>query len=47
MYEAVRANKIQTTLHAARRTILVFGILTLISLATFIIHFKWMRRLSA
>ncbi|SYZ74511.1 hypothetical protein TRIP_C90139 [Candidatus Zixiibacteriota bacterium] len=46
MYEAARDDKIASALHIARRTIVVFGLLTIISALLFIIHFRWMRTLS-
>jgi hypothetical protein len=46
MYEAAKADKIQSALHIAHRTIIVFSLLTIISVVLFITHFKWMRNLS-
>ena len=46
MYEAARADKIASALHIARRTIVVFGLLTVISVLLFIFHFRWIRALS-
>ncbi len=46
MYEAAKSDKIASAIHIARRTIIVFGLLTLFSAVLFIIHFRWMRTLT-
>lgn len=45
MYEAAKADKIQTSLHIARRSIIVNGLVMLTSIILFISHWIWMRRL--
>jgi len=46
MYEAARADRIATATHIARRTIIVFGLLTVIAVLLFLIHIRWLRSLS-
>ena len=46
MYEAARADRIALATHIARRTIIVFALLTVISVVIFWIHFRWMRSLA-
>ena len=46
MFEAAKADKIQSATHIARRTVIVFTILTAIAVVLFIIHFRWMRALA-
>ena len=46
MYDAAREDKIQSASHIARRSVIVFTILTAIAVVLFIIHFRWMRALA-
>ena len=46
MYEAARADRIAAATHIARRTIIVFGLLTVIAILIFLFHFRWLRSLS-
>lgn len=46
MYEAAKADVIQTVVHSSVRTIIVSGIILLVSIVLFITHINWMRRLS-
>jgi len=46
MYEAAREDKIQSATHIARRTVIVFTLLTIIAVVLFVIHFRWMRQIS-
>ena len=46
MYEAARADKIASAVHIARRSIIVFGLLTVISILLFWFHFRWVRTTS-
>ncbi len=46
MYEAARVDKIASAVHIARRSIIVFGLLTLISILIFWFHFRWVRAVS-
>ena len=46
MYEAAKSDKIQTARHQSIRTIIVSSIIMLISIALFISHWMWMRRLN-
>lgn len=45
MYEAARSDKIQGVKHRAHRSIIVSGILIVISVVLFITHWIWVRRL--
>lgn len=45
MYEAAKSDKIQTSLHVARRSIIVNGLVMLASIVLFTSHWFWMRRL--
>jgi hypothetical protein len=46
MYETARADRIASATHIARRSIIVFGMLAVISIVIFLFHFRWMRSLS-
>jgi len=46
MYESAKADVIQSVVHASVRTIIVSGIILLVSIVLFITHLNWMRRLS-
>jgi uncharacterized YccA/Bax inhibitor family protein len=46
VFEAARADRIASATHIARRTIIVFALLTVISVVIFWIHFRWMRSLA-
>lgn len=46
MYEAAKADKIQMAVHVARRSITVDSIIILVSIALFITHWMWMRKLA-
>lgn len=46
MYESAKADVIQNVVHASVRTIIVSGIILLVSIVLFITHLNWMRRLS-
>ncbi len=46
MYEAAKEDKIQSATHIARRTVIVFTLLTIIAVVLFVIHFRWMRALA-
>lgn len=46
MFDAAKADRIASAVHIARRTIIVFGLLAVISIVLFIIHFRWMRSIS-
>jgi hypothetical protein len=46
MFEAARADRIASATHIARRTIIVFALLTVISVVIFWIHVRWMRSLA-
>lgn len=45
MYEAAKADKMQTALHQAKRSIIVSSIIILFSIALFLTHWLWLRRL--
>jgi hypothetical protein len=45
MYEAAKADKIQTARHQSVRTIIVCSIIILVSIALFISHWMWMKKL--
>ena len=46
MYESAKAEKTQTVVHNAIRTIIVSSIIILVSVILFITHWNWMRRVS-
>lgn len=46
MYEAAKAERINQNNHSSVRTIMVSGLIILISIVLFITHWLWMRRLS-
>ena len=46
MYEAAKADRINQNNHSSIRTIMVSGLIILISIVLFITHWLWMRRLS-
>ena len=46
MYEAAKNDKIQTVKHQSYRSIIVSGLLIVISIILFIIHWVWMQRLA-
>jgi len=46
MYEAAKADRISQNNHSSIRTIVVSGLIILISIVLFITHWLWMRRLS-
>ena len=46
MYEAAKADRINQNNHSSIRTIVVSGLIILISIVLFITHWLWMRRLS-
>jgi len=46
MYEAAKADKINQAKHVSVREIVVNSIIVLISIALFILHWLWMRRLT-
>lgn len=45
MYEAAKSDKIQISRHQSIRTIIVSSIIMLVSIALFISHWMWMKRL--
>jgi hypothetical protein len=45
MYEAAKSDKIQTARHQSIRTIIVSSIIILVSIALFISHWMWMKKL--
>jgi hypothetical protein len=45
MYASARADKIAEQNHTAKRTILVSGLLIVISSILFLLHWRWMRKL--
>lgn len=45
MYEAAKSDKIQTALHIARRSIIVNGLIIIVSIILFTSHWIWMRSL--
>ena len=45
MYEAAKSDKIQTARHQSTRSIIVSSIIMLVSIALFISHWMWMRKL--
>ena len=46
MFEAAKSDKIQTARHQSIRTITVSSIIMLVSIALFITHWMWMKRLN-
>jgi hypothetical protein len=46
MYESAKADVVQTVVHNSIRTIVVSGIILLVSVVLFITHWNWMKRLS-
>lgn len=46
MYEAARTDKIQTSLHQAKRSIIVNSLIMLTSIVLFLSHWFWMRKLT-
>lgn len=46
MYESAKEDRIQTALHQSKRTIIVSGLITLVSIVLFISHWIWVRRLT-
>jgi hypothetical protein len=46
MYESAKAEKISDALHDSNRSIIVCSIVLFISIAIFITHWTWMRKLS-
>jgi hypothetical protein len=46
MYEAAKSDRIVTATHQSRRTIIVTSIVMIFSIALFITHWMWMRKLS-
>ena len=46
MFEAAKSDKIQTARHQSIRTITVSSIIILVSIALFITHWMWMKRLN-
>lgn len=45
MYEAARADKIQSSQHMANKTILISGLIILICIVLFFTHWKWMQKM--
>jgi hypothetical protein len=45
MYEAAKEDRIQTSRHQSTRTIVVSSIVMLLSIALFLSHWMWMRKL--
>lgn len=43
-YEAIKADKIQSVQHVARRTIIVSSLLIVLCIALFTTHWRWMRK---
>ncbi|OFY49834.1 MAG: hypothetical protein A2W85_17170 [Bacteroidetes bacterium GWF2_41_31] len=46
MYEAAKDERIQNVLHSSNRTIMVSGIILVVSVLLFITHWIWLRRLA-
>jgi hypothetical protein len=46
MYEAVRADRIQSVKHRSNKSIIVGSLLVLICLILFVTHWRWMRKLN-
>lgn len=46
MYEAAKSDKIQTSKHQSMRSIIVSSIIMLVSIALFISHWIWLRKLT-
>jgi hypothetical protein len=47
MYEAAKADKIQSSRHQSNRSIIIDSLLIVICLVLFVTHWRWMKRLTA
>ena len=45
MFEAVKADKIQSTRHKANQSVIIGGLLIIICIILFVTHWQWMRKI--
>jgi hypothetical protein len=46
MYEAARNDRIQSSLHQANKSLLIGGLIMVISVVLFFTHWKWLRKMT-